>query len=66
MMRTPGMRLAHTGPPPDPGRLYFGCARWRCDWVNPDYLAFSTRRHNYCLSHIPWYVRLSMRLRGES
>lgn len=43
---------------------FYGCAKWRCDQVNTEWTAFGARRHNYCLGHIPWYTRVSMRLRG--
>jgi len=36
----------------------------RCGATQPDWLIFGTRRRYYCLGHIPWYVRLSMHLRG--
>lgn len=51
---------------PTSGRQYllFGCARRGCDRVNTDYQAFGTRRHSYCLGHIPWWVLAIIRLRG--
>lgn len=47
---------------------YYGCAKWHCDAVNAAWEAFSVgfpTKHTYCLNHIPWFVRLKMRLKME-
>lgn len=43
---------------------YFACDR--CGVDNPDFLSFGVghpTRRTYCLHHIPWWVRLRMRVR---
>lgn len=43
---------------------WFRCAH--CGRNNPDYLSFGVDhpgRKTYCLDHIPWWVRLRLRIR---
>lgn len=40
------------------GWRYYGCARWDCDAVNPDYRSFGTRDgRSWCLHHRPGPLR---------
>lgn len=36
----------------------------RCGAEQPSWQIFEARGRYYCLHHIPWWVRLGMRLRG--
>lgn len=45
----------------------YGCSKRNCEAVNRDWEVFETGwpdhiRH-WCLGHVPWHVRLKMRLR---
>ena len=40
------------------GWRYYGCARWGCDAVNPDYLSYGTKDgRSWCLHHRPGPIR---------
>jgi hypothetical protein len=44
--------------PIDYGWRYYGCARWGCNAVNPDYLCYGTRDgRSWCLHHRPGRLR---------
>lgn len=40
------------------GWRHYGCARWGCDAVNPDYQSYGTRDgRSWCLHHRPGRIR---------
>lgn len=40
------------------GWRYYGCARWGCDAVNPDFQSYGTRGgRSWCLHHRPGPIR---------
>lgn len=44
--------------PLEDGWRYYGCARWGCDAVNPDYQSYGTKDgRSWCLHHRPGPIR---------
>lgn len=35
------------------GWRYYGCAKWGCDAVNPDYASYGALGRSWCLHHRP-------------
>lgn len=35
------------------GWRYYGCARWGCDAVNPDFQSYGAEGRSWCLHHRP-------------